>query len=443
MKTKVLSRRRFLRTAALVGGSLAVTNLVPAQVSAAAKNQFTSSYPAVSAQEKKLVSFWHIYTEEPRNKGVEAVISAFEKAYPEIKVEANAVFHQDAKVVFPNVIKTSRPPDVIQLRTTSLARISIDAGLVMDITEMYEEKGYDKRFGPLGDTADWKGRKWSIPFNLDQFPGVWYFKDVFEKMGLKPPTTLDELEVILAEFKKNNISAIWIGNRDRWHAPYMVEYLILRLGGVKTWKGLADGSAHWTDPEVVAAFEKFADWLNKGYFYPDMNAYDITDLYPYWTSDQIGMCGPCGPWAFENAKLAGRDADYFPFPVLKEGDPVVGIVNAEPFSISKNAPHPEEAKLLLDFLGSKEAQQIFMDITNIPMANLDVDVSNQPEPIQKMIKDAHTLPSVLGFDWDLPEAAFSVAQPAIQEFVADPTPATIAKVTKEIEDSVQKWLQQG
>jgi hypothetical protein len=57
-----------------------------------------------------------------------------------------------------------------------------------------------------------------------------------------------------------------------------------------------------------------------------------------------------------------------------------------------------------------------------------------------MIKDAHTLPSVLGFDWDLPEAAFSVAQPAIQTFVADPTPETIKKVTAEVEDSVQKWL---
>ena len=440
MKTEALSRRRFLRTAAFVSASLAATGIVPTQASAA-ENHPRSAFPTVLTQEKKLVSFWHIYTEEPRNKGIEAVIAAFEETYPDIKVEANAVFHQDAKVVFPNVIKTSRPPDVIQLRTTSLARISIDAGLVMDITELYMEKGYDKRFGPLGDTADWKGKKWSIPFNLDQFPGVWYFKDVFERMGLKPPKTLDEFEVILAEFKKNGIPAVWIGNRDRWHAPYMVEYLILRLGGVKTWKGLADGSAHWTDPEVVAAFEKFADWLNKGYFYPDMNAYDITDLYPYWTSDQIGMCGPCGPWAFENAKLAGRDADYFPFPVLKEGDPVVGIVNAEPFSISKNAPHPEEAKLLLDFLGSKEAQQIFMDITNIPMANLDVDVSRQPEPIQKMIKDAHTLPSVLGFDWDLPEAAFSVAQPAIQEFVANPTSEMIAKVTKEIEESVQKWLQ--
>jgi ABC-type glycerol-3-phosphate transport system substrate-binding protein len=440
MKTKILSRRRFLRTAAFISASLAATGLVPTQGSAA-ENYPRSAFPTVLTQEKKLVSFWHIYTEEPRNKGIEAVIAAFEEAYPDIKVEANAVFHQDAKVVFPNVIKTSRPPDVIQLRTTSLARISIDAGLVMDITELYMEKGYDKRFGPLGDAADWKGKKWSIPFNLDQFPGVWYFKDVFERMGLKPPKTLDEFEVILAEFKKNNIPAVWIGNRDRWHAPYMVEYLILRLGGVKTWKGLTDGSAHWTDPEVVAAFEKFADWLNKGYFYPDMNAYDITDLYPYWTSDQIGMCGPCGPWAFENAKPAGRDADYFPFPVLKEGDPVVGIVNAEPFSISKNAPHPEEAKLLLDFLGSKEAQQIFMDITNIPMANLDVDVSKQPEPIQKMIKDAHTLPSVLGFDWDLPEAAFSVAQPAIQEFVANPTSEMITKVTKEIEESVQKWLQ--
>jgi len=47
---------------------------------------------------------------------------------------------------------------------------------------------------------------------------------------------------------------------------------------------------------------------------------------------------------------------------------------------------------------------------------------------------------VLGFDWDLPEAAFSVAQPAIQEFVANPTADTIKKVTTEIEASVQKWL---
>jgi multiple sugar transport system substrate-binding protein len=319
MEKKAMNRREFLRTTALVGAGLI-----------AAQHMSTGAglvRATASAQEKKVVSFWHIYAEDPRNKGIAAVVAAFEKANPDIRVEPNTVFHQDAKVVFPNVLKTSAPPDVIQLRTTSLARISIDAGLVTDITDLYQQKDYAKRFGPLGDSADWKGKKWSIPFNLDQFPGVWYYPDVFDKMGLKPAETFDELETILAEFKKKDIPAIWIGNRDRWHAPYMVEYLILRLGGVKTWKGLADGSAHWTDPEVVAAFEKFADWLNKGYFFPDMNAYDHMDIYPYWTTDKIGMCGPCGPWAYENSKLAGREPDYFPFPVLKKGDPVVGIVN--------------------------------------------------------------------------------------------------------------------
>ncbi len=440
MADKFLNRREFLRAAALTGAGLVAAQCVPPTPAVVKETVIVPGTPEVVVKEVKTVTFWHIYTEDPRNKGIDAVVAAFQELYPDIRVEQNAVFHQDAKVVFPNVLKTSTPPDVIQLRTISLARISIDAGLAMDITDLWNEKDYDTRFGPLGNAGEWKGKKWSIPFNLDQFPGVWYFKDVFDQFGLKPPETLDEFEQVLAEFSGRGISAIWIGNRDRWHAPYMVEYLILRLGGVDVWKGLADGSAHWTDPEVVSAFEKFADWLNKGYFYPDMNAYDITDLYPYWTSDQIGMCGPCGPWAFENAKLAGRDADYFPFPVKNAGDPKVGVVNAEPFSISKNAPHPEEAKLLLDFLGSKEAQQIFIDITNIPMANTEVDVSSQPEPIQKMIKDAHTQPSVLGFDWDLPEAAFSVAQPAIQEFVANPTPDMITKVTTEIEDSVQKWL---
>ena len=218
MAKKAMNRRQFLRTGALVGAGL-VAAQAGAAMAASAQPKAGPTGPTLLFQRRKVVSFWHIYTEDPRNKGIADVIAAFEKAYPDVQVEPNAVFHQDAKVVFPNVLKTSAPPDVIQLRTTSLARISIDAGLVMEITDVYKEKGYDKRFGPLGDSADWKGKKWSVPFNLDQFPGVWYFKDVFDKMGLKPPETLDEFETVLAEFKKNNVAAIWIGNRDRWHAP--------------------------------------------------------------------------------------------------------------------------------------------------------------------------------------------------------------------------------
>ncbi|PWH12950.1 MAG: hypothetical protein DDG58_14815, partial [Ardenticatenia bacterium] len=49
MKTKVLSRRKFLRTAGIVGAGLAAAGLVPTQVSAAAEERFPRSYPTVLA----------------------------------------------------------------------------------------------------------------------------------------------------------------------------------------------------------------------------------------------------------------------------------------------------------------------------------------------------------------------------------------------------------
>jgi len=356
-------------------------------------------------------------------------------------VLANEVRREDIKVLAPSVMRTSRAPDVIQYRVISTARIGYEAGLVMDISDLWQQNNWEKEFGSLSVNGKWKGKYWNIPWSVDSFPGFFYLTDDWQKRGFKNPTNYDELEQIFDAYKADNVAPLLVANIEKWHMPYLVEYVILGTGGRKTWVGLTDGSGKWTDDPVRKSFSRIGDWLRKGYFYPDMNAYKIEEVFPFWLGGKAGLI-PGGVWLVGVAESAKRTTDYFPPPKLTPDVESAVAASTEPFSIPAKAEHPDEAKILLTYLASKEAQQIFADIASQPMANVNVDHSKLPAAAQKNLKDVRTGPVVLGFDWDLPEPVFTAAWAGIQQFVDSPTDETIDKVLNDVQQAAAGYFKQ-
>jgi ABC-type glycerol-3-phosphate transport system substrate-binding protein len=432
-----INRRQFVARLGAAGVSVAVsTSLLSASAEAA-----PLAGPQYQAQ--RTVSLWHIFsTLGKQEDAMKAVVANFEQTHSGIKVDANEVQREDIKVLAPAVMRTSRAPDVIQYRVISTARIGYDAGLVTDISDLWQQNGWEQQFGALSSNGKWKGKYWNIPWNVDSFPGFWYLADDWQQRGLTAPTNYDQLEQVLGAYHDAGLYPLLVANIEKWHMPYLVEYVILGTGGRNTWVGLTDGSGHWTDDAVRASFRRIADWINNGYFYPNMNAYKIEEVFPFWLGGQAALI-PGGSWLITVADSGGRQTDYFQQPTVSSGVQNAVTASTEPFSIPARAEHPAEAKLLLSYLASAEAQQIFANGALQPMSNVNVDHTSLPGPVQHNIKDVRTGPVVLGFDWDLPEPVFTAAWAGIQQFVDSPNDDTIDTVLNTVQKAADLYFQGG
>ena len=165
---------------------------------------------------KKTLTFWHIGVGEERTI-LEEAVKRFEKKHPDVKVEI--VVHQnDAyKTKLPVAMGGGNPPDIFHSWGGGWLGEFVEAGQVYDLTDKVDAD----RFAPTAlEAATYDGKIMGLPLAMDMVP-VWYNKEVFEKYGVKPPKTWDELMQAIETFKKNGVIPIALANKTKWTGAFL------------------------------------------------------------------------------------------------------------------------------------------------------------------------------------------------------------------------------
>lgn len=95
-----------------------------------------------------------------------------------------------------------------------------------------------------------------------------YNKTYFDKFGLTPPKTWDELVSVGEVLKKNNIEPIAFGASGQGDKRALWEYMALDFAGPKVFDAI-NGKANFTDPEFIATTEEFKGFFDNGLFGKD------------------------------------------------------------------------------------------------------------------------------------------------------------------------------
>ena len=89
---------------------------------------------------------------------------------------------------------------------------------------------------------------------------MFYNKGLFEKNGLKAPTTWDEFMAANAKLKGAGITPIAIGAKDDWTLPIVHEVVGgATFGGAEFQKAVLSGAKDFTDPHWVASVKLLKD----------------------------------------------------------------------------------------------------------------------------------------------------------------------------------------
>ncbi len=310
----------------------------------------------------------------PRETDTE-LVAMYQEANPDLTIVHSIVAHEDFKQAIRAYLTSSTPPDVLTWFAGNRARFFIDKGLIMDITDLWEEQGWDELY-PKGFKAmsSVEGRVYFLPQTWYWW-GMFYRKSIFEKYDIEPPETWEEFLAVCETLKSNGVTPITIGTKYRWTAAGWFDYLNMRVNGPEFHINLMLGKESYDDPRVKKAFEYWAELIAKGYFIENPAAYTWQEAIPFMLQEQAAMY-LMGQFILDSVPDEyDEDFDFFRFPII---DPAVGIGEDAPtdgYFIAANAAHPEEAKKFLAFLGSTESQQFIAEKMGRIAANTSVDPS--------------------------------------------------------------------
>jgi multiple sugar transport system substrate-binding protein len=235
----------------------------------------------------------------------------------------------------------------------------------------------------ISPVKDESGNLWAAPFKLSGKPGFWYRKSFLTDNDLSVPTTYDEFKNTLLpaiQAIPGVEAAIASGDTVGWPLSDTTEGFIMGLGGAQLQLDLEAGPSvsNWTDTEAVSVFEELTGLLEAGYFSaPAEWEPQIAKLWDgqyglYWQGSFITTLPEI---------LDVNDLDFFGFPGT---DGVVGAVDYA--VVTKEAPHVNEAKQLVQYLAGADAQEIMVGQGGFLATNTGVP-SSAYKAIDKKVVD--------------------------------------------------------
>ncbi|NOV04169.1 extracellular solute-binding protein [Paenibacillus planticolens] len=247
---------------------------------------------------------------------------------------------------------TGNPPDIFDLFGGTDTKDYVKANRLLDLTPILNELGLMNKFYSFEEfTVD--GKIYGIPM-AGYVEGLYYNKKILADHQIKPPQTWDELLAAAAKLKAQKITPFALAAKDSWVINMMSNTMWVRTAGPKSIEGFLDGSKHWTDPDVVDAFEKYNMLVKKGYFQEGSLLLSYAEQQNKFSSGETAFMFD-GSWA--NTPLLDpeksaivKDIGFMSFPDM--GGPGDGYINggwSNAYGFSKKAT-PAQLVAIKEFI---------------------------------------------------------------------------------------------
>ena len=317
---------------------------------------------------------------DSHHKATIEAIRAFEAKYPNIKVEAEYESFTGHEEKVALALKSGSAADVIQLNMDWVFNYSPDGEMFIDLNTLSNVIDLTAYEPSDLDFFTINGKLQAIPVSNTGRVFFWN-QTMFDRVGAKIPTTLDELYAAgekFAFYEDGSYYPLIVKELDR--TLLMVYYLQCKYG--KPW--VENNELQYTQEEISEGME-FLNTLENKHVIPTLeilagDGSELIDTNQRWIDGHYAgiYMWDCNLLKHKNA-AAGFDFVVGDF--INMGDYHGGMSKAAMvFAIPKTSEHPAEAAALIQFLlGEKEGIKIMSDIRGIPLnkkAREVLDLSN-------------------------------------------------------------------
>jgi raffinose/stachyose/melibiose transport system substrate-binding protein len=302
------------------------------------------------------------------------ILPVFMKEHPDIKVTFTPTESTKYNSALDAKLDAGTAGDLITCRP-------FDAGLAL-----YQKKHLES----LNDLPGMQnfGALAKLPFSTDDakttfcvpmasvIHGFIYNKDIFTKLGLQPPQTVDQFFAVLDAIKKDgNYTPLAMGTQEQWESANLAYQNI----GPTYWHGeegrlgIVNGTQKLTDPGWVEPFRVLARW--RPYLGDGFQAQSYSDSQNLFELGRAAIY-PAGSWDIGIfAAQVNFPMGAFPPPAEKAGDAC--YVNDHPdigMGINPKTKDPAAARTFLEWVASPEFASLyanslvgFFTLSNVPV----------------------------------------------------------------------------
>ncbi len=332
---------------------------------------------------------------EEKSAAVEAAPQKVElkvfMSFPRFKEQFEAYFEQfrekelaeknidvTVKLEMPNadqanqILKTrmasNDSPDVFTLHAIADIPDYYKAGYLSDLSS---QPFADKLFDSVRKTVTYNGKVVALPLESLSW-GYLYNREIFSRLNLTPPETLDEMEAVISVLKKNDITPFLLAFQESWIPQLM---MALSLGGV-----------------VSSENPDFIESMNAGTgSYKDVSAvFDIIDIImkngtakPFEVGSAAGSADFAngkaamwvqGPWMAETILKVNPDMQIGVAPLPVSDNPAGAMINlatSTSLAVSPDSKNREAALDLVNYLlDETDSAPLFEALKFNPVADM-------------------------------------------------------------------------
>lgn len=211
-------------------------------------------------QKETILTVTYASGDEGWNRAVSLAGDAFQKAYPDIRLnlrpstKTTGGFYDD---YLRKIVAADELGDIVELKNT---KESIVTKMFTRLPDTLTELTKNNWITPDGSV-------YTLPlFRLEQ--GIIYNKAVFERAGISPPKTWQEFEKLCGKLKAQRYTPLVVGAGDSWHLMFWGRYFFNSCVTADNPNWQQDcklGKVRWTDEQPERMLERYQRLFDQGY----------------------------------------------------------------------------------------------------------------------------------------------------------------------------------
>jgi raffinose/stachyose/melibiose transport system substrate-binding protein len=288
---------------------------------------------ATEAGEKMVLNYW--YWTGSEEQWEQECMDKWKEMHPEYEFVLHVQDQFNIRDTFGPALAAK--DDTLDFARTYYGAVSwplIDAGLLMPLEPYVEKYGWDEFYNEaMKSTIKWTNDTYYfVNMNILVTPVIFYNKDIFEEVGVKPPTSIAELATISEKITDAGYESIVIGYADKWTLQHQWNILAVNSLGLEDYSKLItsdypdyDESVSWADPRVEEVYEKMKWMQEEEITSPRCLSLDYDSARSAFLNGEAAMISQ-GSWDVVNLGIDNPDLNYgyFPWPAgdMNEDEPL-------------------------------------------------------------------------------------------------------------------------
>jgi len=312
---------------------------------------------------------WDTHTGDIMHNASEEINNLFQKNY-NVAIERVSKSTDAMDETLKAAFMSGDAPDVIY-HEMGIGEIGsyVKAGYLLNLADTYEKRGWYDKLVPVSYQVPSVGNIiYGVGHEVETM-SLYYNKTVFEKLGLKAPSTIEELTEYFGRLKSegytplaNTLDSAWYNNMN------FIGTILYSYMSVDEINACMMNDASWDIPSVRKAVSTIKEWLDNGYFPPHPEA-DAEQRELFLRQD--GICWVTGNWSISDIDTYGDgsfEVAIIPFPgseTCTDGGSQVNFVGSG-FMVSASSKNQDTALDYVEFaLMSPEACKVWSEIGKV------------------------------------------------------------------------------